>query len=594
VRAVPALAQTGFLLVDGDLLVGDGAFDAVARFPGTCAAVARPSPLEFSCDDPEAVRAHVDDDVVIAIGKQVPPSAQGECVGLYSVSGESFGEAQLDLFLDSANDEDYYEDAFHASLVDNDRLDMRVIDVTGMGCVEVDTPADLEQARALAGGGVGETLRRIGGISALVKRIGLEQVAPLLAKEDIDEDTLPLLKADDLVEAGLDPKDAKRLTTAVASLPPPSSSNDSFSLQNVTKALDAAKESADLGSAKPYVDFLARVIRQLGGKAQSARLGDVCKAEDPETYAVIKTNFDGLRGLLERFPTHFRMHHDRPMNHVSVCGEAAKPQPEDSRPLKPTHPTKVEVTEPSSVEDENNVIRNVVDILTTASDKALTAVDLGNALIQRVGMDTLARVKATHGGLLTFLELDRRSKMANVRILWVPKNDVVYLEHSTADDINQGGGELRAAAPSFCPAGPKTEIEPPRAVEYAPIGKPNVQPGAPSSLIPKDPGLFPAPPTEGVARQLELLTADGYAPTQAWPCSRDDAPIIKCVLDCMRAQAPKASTLHKIRAYLRGVYKLPVTVKSVPLRALLTAYPGNFVFLTATSLGERGQKIIAL
>ncbi len=97
-----------------------------------------------------------------------------------------------------------------------------------------------------------------------------------------------------------------------------------------------------------------------------------------------------------------------------------------------------------------------------------------------------------------------------------------------------------------------------------------------------------------MARQLELLTADGYAPTQAWPCSRDDAPIIKCVLDCMRAQAPKASTLHKIRAYLRGVYKLPVTVKSVPLRALLTAYPGNFVFLTATSLGERGQKIIAL
>ena len=32
-----------------------------------------------------AVRAHVDDDVVIAIGKQVPPNAQGECVGLYSI-----------------------------------------------------------------------------------------------------------------------------------------------------------------------------------------------------------------------------------------------------------------------------------------------------------------------------------------------------------------------------------------------------------------------------------------------------------------------------------------------------------------------------
>ena len=81
---------------------GDGAFDAVARFPGTCAAVSRPSPLEFSCDDAEAVRAHVDDIYVIAIGKQVPPNAQGECVGLYSITGESFGEAQLDLFLEQA------------------------------------------------------------------------------------------------------------------------------------------------------------------------------------------------------------------------------------------------------------------------------------------------------------------------------------------------------------------------------------------------------------------------------------------------------------------------------------------------------------
>ena len=69
--------------------------------------------------------------------------------------------------------------------------------MTGMGCVEVDTPSDLEQLE-LAGGGIGEDLRRIGASRFLVKRIGLEQVAPLLAQEDIDEDTLPSLKADDL------------------------------------------------------------------------------------------------------------------------------------------------------------------------------------------------------------------------------------------------------------------------------------------------------------------------------------------------------------------------------------------------------------
>ena len=79
--------------------------------------------------------------------------------------------------------------------MDNDRLDTRVIDVTGMGCVEVDTPSDLEQARALGGWGHRRDAEKNRGISALVKRIGLEQVAPLLAKEDIDEDTLPLLKA---------------------------------------------------------------------------------------------------------------------------------------------------------------------------------------------------------------------------------------------------------------------------------------------------------------------------------------------------------------------------------------------------------------
>ena len=72
------------------------------------------------------------------------------------------------------------------------------------------------------------------------------------------------------------------------------------------------------------------------------------------------------------------MHHDRPMNHVSVWARAAKPQPR-CKTLETDAPCEVvEVTEPSSPADEENV-RNVVDILTTASDKALTAVDLGNA-----------------------------------------------------------------------------------------------------------------------------------------------------------------------------------------------------------------------
>ena len=80
--------------------------------------------------------------------------------------------------------------------------------------------------------------------------------------------------------------------------------------------------------------------------------------------------------------------------------------------------------------------------------------------------------------------------MANVRILWVPKNDVVYLEFSAADDINQGGEP--EPQPRFCPAGPtSTTIEPPRTIEHAPIGKPNIQPVAPPLI----PGSRIDPPT---------------------------------------------------------------------------------------------------
>jgi hypothetical protein len=63
---------------------------------------------------------------------------------------------------------------------------------------------------------------------------------------------------------------------------------------------------------------------------------------------------------------------------------------------------------------------------------------------------------------------------------------------------------------------------------------------------------------------------------------------VATVLDCLRAQAPRLSTLHKVRAYLRRVYALSTSVKSVPLRALLTAYPSRFI-VDGTSVAERGR-----
>ena len=110
-----------------------------------------------------------------------------------------------------------------------------------------------------------------------------------------------------------------------------------------------------------------------------------------------------------------------------------------------------------------------------------------------------------------------------------------------------------------------------------------------SALFPAPP-LVPQPLSPGCARQLARLAAEDYAPTMPWP--RDavhDQGIVRTVLECLRAQSPRPSTLHKIRAYLRRVYALQSSVKSVPLRALLTAYPQLFV-IDGTSVAERSRQ----
>ena len=61
-----------------------------------------------------------------------------------------------------------------------------------------------------------ESPERAGGVPETLRRLGLEHVAPLLAKEQIDDATLPLLSLEDLVEAGLRPRDARRIVDATA------------------------------------------------------------------------------------------------------------------------------------------------------------------------------------------------------------------------------------------------------------------------------------------------------------------------------------------------------------------------------------------
>ena len=71
--------------------------------------------------------------------------------------------------------------------------------------------------------------------------------------------------------------------------------------------------------------------------------------------------------------------------------------------------------------------------------------------------------------------------------------------------------------------------------------------------------------------------SDDYVPTSPWP--RDDA-LDAALVDAVRAalaqQPSKPSTLTKIRAHLKAARRLPRSVKTVPLRALLDAYAEHF------------------
>ena len=340
----------------------------------------------------------------------------------------------------------------------------------------------------------------------------------------------------------------------------------------------------------PYVDWVAARIRALGGVATSASLGSTLAVESPENYNLIKVHFGGLCGLLSRYPERFRLLHDKPLNHVAVVGPAAVSSSDDDVPtVEPRwlrQQRRSVPVERASREDEAAVVREVVNILASASENALTAVDLSNALRARLGVGALSRVRASHGGLLTFLE----KSAGRVRVVRVPKHDVVTLAPVESTPVMPGA--LRAEAAVFSPQfvdQPVPVMDENKPAPKQCIGPARQKPMGASSLFPAPP-LFPQQLSPGCARQLARLAAEDYAPTMPWP--RDavhDQGIVRTVLECLRAQSPRPSTLHKIRAYLRRVYALQSSVKSVPLRALLTAYPQLFV-IDGTSVAERSRQ----
>ena len=94
-------------------------------------------------------------------------------------------------------------------------------------------------------------------------RLGLGHLAPVLAREQIDEETLPLLSVEDLVEAGIQEADARRIVGAAAAPPSPPNGEHERTLAEAKGAvLRLMEENKRLRDASAGAESSAGLVKE--------------------------------------------------------------------------------------------------------------------------------------------------------------------------------------------------------------------------------------------------------------------------------------------------------------------------------------------
>lgn len=139
--------DSDMLLIDGDLVYSKKALDAVLESGG---------PISFACHtkDLSEVRFTVDSDgFVLSIGKHVPlEEAFGDSIGLHLFSKDAMNALYriIEKMVSEGLVGVFYEAAFER-MIREEKWRFRPVDVTGMGCLEIDTVEDLEKAKVILG-----------------------------------------------------------------------------------------------------------------------------------------------------------------------------------------------------------------------------------------------------------------------------------------------------------------------------------------------------------------------------------------------------------------------------------------------------------
>lgn len=147
-HCVRSAVRGPFILMDGDLLFESAVLTRLLEAEGD-AVLAVEKRKELGHEEMKVILAA--DGSIAQVSKEVDPKASvGEAVGMARFSADLGGElfAQLGRQVDEGRTNVFYEKAFEELIAAGRKF--RVGDVSGLRCMEIDTPEDLERAKEMS------------------------------------------------------------------------------------------------------------------------------------------------------------------------------------------------------------------------------------------------------------------------------------------------------------------------------------------------------------------------------------------------------------------------------------------------------------